>query len=82
MLQITKLVDGDFFGEMAMLAEDSKRSSTVIAIDICEIYCLEYKDFKATVLTNPEANELVKAVANERLNRILMEEEKHLMDHV
>ncbi|KAJ9578407.1 hypothetical protein L9F63_005365, partial [Diploptera punctata] len=78
--EIRKLCDGDFFGEIALVAEDSKRTATIIAEDICEVYRLDRRDFEVNVLSNPTAFELVKNVVAERLRETMIEEEKHLME--
>lgn len=39
------MYDGDYFGEISMLQNDYKRDTTIIAIEVCDIYCMNRKAF-------------------------------------
>jgi CRP-like cAMP-binding protein len=47
-----RLVVGDFFGEMALLAR-SRRSATVVAVGAVEAMVFETMDFRAFLIENP-----------------------------
>jgi cAMP-dependent protein kinase regulator len=50
---ITKLRDGDFFGEMALLS-DQPRSATVIALEDVELIRIDRQVVKKLIVTDPE----------------------------
>ena len=60
------LSDGDFFGEMALVAEGQRRSATVIATRSCDLLVLSSRDFQHLVHTNAEIGEAVSEVARQR----------------
>ncbi|PSN32935.1 hypothetical protein C0J52_24036 [Blattella germanica] len=79
-LFIRNLVDGDYFGEIALVAGDKKRMATILAVDISEVYRLDRKDYEKCILPDIEAYEALKAAAAERLKQTLLEEEKYKME--
>jgi voltage-gated potassium channel len=65
-----RLGDGDFFGEVAMISDDSRRTATVIAARTCELLSLSVRDFRRLVQSNAEIGEAVHEVARQRLEAI------------
>lgn len=60
------LEEGDFFGEMALIREDQKRSATVTAARPCELLVLSARDFRQLVRLNGDVAEAVREVARQR----------------
>jgi len=65
-----RLGDGDFFGEVAMISDDSRRTATVVAARTCELLSLSVRDFRRLVQSNAEIGEAVHEVARQRLEAI------------
>jgi CPA1 family monovalent cation:H+ antiporter len=67
-----KLGRGDFFGEMALLANRPRRAD-VTALGYCHLLVLEAIDFRALLGTDPSIRERINQVAADRLamNRTL-----------
>ncbi len=65
-----RLSEGDFFGEVAMISEDTKRTATVVAARTCELLSLSVRDFRRLVQSNAEIGEAVHEVARQRLEAI------------
>ncbi len=64
---IATLRDGDFFGEMALLAS-RPRANTVVAVDYCNLYTLEREKFDQVLDDFPEFAAEVRRVAERRRN--------------
>ncbi|KAK0087097.1 hypothetical protein PV325_001766 [Microctonus aethiopoides] len=47
--KICHLEDGSYFGEVALVMENEKRLSTIIAMETCEVYVLKRSDFVLTI---------------------------------
>lgn len=62
---IATLGEGAYFGEMALI-DSSKRSASIRAIDFCDLYSLEAKDFQEVILEYPEFYEKIKIMAESR----------------
>lgn len=58
---------GDYFGEIALLLDDTPRTATVTAITDLTVLALARWDFKALVKTNPEIAVEVMGVLAQRL---------------
>ena len=58
---------GDYFGEIALLLDDSPRTATVTAVTDVTLLALARWDFKALVKTNPEIAVEVMGVLAQRL---------------
>jgi voltage-gated potassium channel len=65
-----RLGEGDFFGEVAMISDDTRRTATVIAGRTCELLSLSVRDFRRLVQANAEIGEAVHEVARQRLEAI------------
>lgn len=63
-----KLREGDFFGEIALVAATT-RTATVIAAQPSELLRLDARDFRRLCARNPEIGAAVKEVAIQRLGR-------------
>jgi voltage-gated potassium channel len=64
-----RLGAGDFFGEIALIAERT-RTATVSAATTCKLLVLHKRDFVGFMAANPELAESVRAAARERLGEI------------
>ena len=60
-----RLVEGDFFGEMALLTGE-RRTATVTAIKPTDLLVLDCDDFHRFIDRNPEVAAQVRAVAQGR----------------
>ncbi|KAF5299414.1 hypothetical protein FQA39_LY11560 [Lamprigera yunnana] len=67
LFQICHLADGDHFGEIALVLDMVKRIATVVAIECCELYVLNRKDFLKAIDQFPEIKRKIKILANTRL---------------
>jgi signal-transduction protein with cAMP-binding, CBS, and nucleotidyltransferase domain len=54
LFQICHLVDGDYFGEIALLVPKQKRIANIIALETCQVYKLERKSFKKVMEANKD----------------------------
>lgn len=77
---IKTLDDGMHFGEIALLCEE-RRVATVTAVEVCDIYILNKRDFNYVMEDYPDARRKMMNVARTRLrsisrhNRIQLEED-------
>lgn len=67
--EICHLKDGDHFGEISLLEKGRKRTATIIALETCEIYKLEQKDFRRVVQPHTDLYERMQRVANDRMGK-------------
>lgn len=82
--QICHLDDGAHFGEVALLVPDQRRVANVVAIEVCEVYRLDSKDFRKCIAVHTELFAHIEKVATERIERAVLVEEQHkryLMRH-
>ncbi|KAI4454993.1 i[[h]] channel isoform e [Holotrichia oblita] len=75
--QVCHLQDGGYFGEMSLIAKDSKRIANVVAIETTEVYRLERKHFNGYLKTLPELYKKLERVAERRRENTLVMEEIH-----
>jgi len=75
--KICHLEDGGHFGEVALLVADQRRIASVIAIDICEVYRLDRKDFRRCIDVHSELFAEIERIAAERMERTNKLEERH-----
>ncbi|KAK9883757.1 hypothetical protein WA026_001945 [Henosepilachna vigintioctopunctata] len=66
---VCHLNDGAYFGEIALLSKETKRTANVIALEICETYRLDKKIFKSCLRKNPECLKIIQMVAELRHQR-------------
>jgi voltage-gated potassium channel len=65
-----RLEEGDFFGELALLARE-RRSATVTAVKSTDLLVLDCDDFHRLIDRNPEIGAQVRTVAQERTTQPL-----------
>ncbi len=61
-----ELKEGDFFGEIALLRKQQRRTATIIAARNCELLKLEAEEFHRLIQANPALAAAVEAVARKR----------------
>lgn len=66
--QIVQLGSGDFFGEIALLAE-VPRTAHIRSLGFCQLLRLERSDFLPFLNDNPELKTHIEAVASERMHQ-------------
>ena len=62
---LTTLTDGQFFGELALLFSQP-RTTSVRAVDYCDLYTLDKDTFDHVLTRYPEFAGHIKEVADER----------------
>lgn len=73
--EIAHLTDGSHFGEIAIVSEeDNLRVASVIAIDKCELYRLNKRDFARAIEPYPDLYYRIKKEAQSRLEETMTEE--------
>ncbi|XP_078038495.1 potassium/sodium hyperpolarization-activated cyclic nucleotide-gated channel 1 [Augochlora pura] len=75
--EICHLDDGAHFGEVALLVPDQRRVASVIAIEVCEVYRLDRKDFRKCIAVHTELFAKLENIASERIQRAVDIEEQH-----
>ncbi|XP_061931564.1 potassium/sodium hyperpolarization-activated cyclic nucleotide-gated channel 2 [Apis cerana] len=75
--EICHLDDGAHFGEIALLVPDQRRVASVIAIEVCEVYRLNRKDFRKCIAVHSELFAMIESIATERIERAVVIEEQH-----
>ncbi|GJQ67837.1 hypothetical protein Trydic_g16601 [Trypoxylus dichotomus] len=73
--EICHLFDGDHFGEIALVTAH-KRIATVIAVEPCELYKLDRKDFVQAILPYPDLLLKIERIAFSRLEETAELEDK------
>jgi CRP-like cAMP-binding protein len=61
------LYDGSHFGEISLLIKGKKRTASVKAMEMCEIYKLSQKDFRKVVEPHPELLQRMEKIALQRI---------------
>lgn len=75
--EIAHLEDGSYFGEIPVVMNQKKRSSNVIAIEICDVYRLAREDYVKCIQSNSVLAERFLTVAKARFAQINNVEEKN-----
>ncbi|XP_076762250.1 potassium/sodium hyperpolarization-activated cyclic nucleotide-gated channel 4 [Xylocopa sonorina] len=75
--EICHLDDGAHFGEVALLVADQRRVASVIAIEVCEVYRLDRKEFRKCIAVHTELFAKIEKIATERIERAMVIEEQH-----
>ncbi|XP_043582946.1 potassium/sodium hyperpolarization-activated cyclic nucleotide-gated channel 1-like [Bombus pyrosoma] len=75
--EICHLDDGAHFGEVALLVGEQRRVASVIAIEVCEVYRLDRKDFRKCISVHTELFAKIERLATERIERAMIIEEHH-----
>ncbi|XP_015589234.1 potassium/sodium hyperpolarization-activated cyclic nucleotide-gated channel 1 [Cephus cinctus] len=75
--EICHLDDGAYFGEVALLVQDQRRVASVVAIDICEVYRLDRRDFRKSIAVQSDLFAKIERIATERMEKTVLVEEQH-----
>lgn len=75
--EMCHLSDGAYFGEIALLVADQRRVASVIAIEVCEVYRLDRKDFRHCIDVHSELFAEIERIATERVEKTVRVEEQH-----
>lgn len=75
--KICHLDDGAYFGEIALLVADERRVASVIAIDVCEVYRIDRRDFRQCIAVHSELFAEIERIAIERVDKIVRAEKQH-----
>ncbi|KAL6256090.1 hypothetical protein P5V15_013325 [Pogonomyrmex californicus] len=75
--EICHLNDGAHFGEIALLVADQRRVASVVAIEVCEVYRLDRKDFRQCIDIHSELFAEIERIAAERIERTMRVEDQH-----
>ncbi|EFN71680.1 Potassium/sodium hyperpolarization-activated cyclic nucleotide-gated channel 2 [Camponotus floridanus] len=75
--EMCHLSDGDHFGEIALLVADQRRVASIIAIEVCEVYRLDRKDFRHCIDVHSELFAEIERIATERVEKTVRVEEQH-----
>jgi len=71
------LNDGAHFGEIALLMADQRRIVSVVAIEVCELYRLDRKDFRHCIDVHSELFAEIERISTERIEKTVRAEEQH-----
>lgn len=63
---ICNLYDGEYFGEISIILTERQRLVTVVAIEFCELYKMDSKDFIEIIIPITELNDRFEKVAYDR----------------
>lgn len=61
------MIDGDHFGEIALISTHETRVATVLAVETSELYRLDRSDFLHAILPYPDLLEKIQYIAQERM---------------
>ncbi|RZC37629.1 potassium/sodium hyperpolarization-activated cyclic nucleotide-gated channel 1-like [Asbolus verrucosus] len=78
--EVCHLEDGAHFGEIALVNQDSLRVASVIAVEICELYRLDRKDFVKAIHPYPDLLEKIQKIAADRMEKTNLLEEQYKRD--
>ncbi|XP_031571692.1 potassium/sodium hyperpolarization-activated cyclic nucleotide-gated channel 2-like [Actinia tenebrosa] len=67
--KVNELTDGSYFGEISVLT-NAKRTASVVAQTVCDVFVLHAEDFRDVVDEFPEMRTIMEIVAEERLNKM------------
>ncbi|KAL7301338.1 hypothetical protein TKK_0006070 [Trichogramma kaykai] len=76
--EVCFLEDGAHFGEVALLVQDQRRVASVVAVEVCEVYRLDRKDFRKCIAVHSDLFAKIEQVATERMQRTLLIEEQYV----
>lgn len=71
------LNEGAYFGEIALLVADQRRIASVVAIEVCDVYLLDRKDFRQCIAVHSELFAEIERIAAERIEKTVKAEEQH-----
>ncbi len=61
------LSNGDFFGELSLLAPTRRRTTSLVAITVCRLLVLDQRDFRRLMASVPEIESRIRAAAERQL---------------
>lgn len=67
--------DGAHFGEIALVMQDELRVASVIAVEVCELYRLDRKDFVKAIHPYPDLLDNIQRIAADRMEKTTMLDE-------
>jgi CPA2 family monovalent cation:H+ antiporter-2 len=70
-----RLEPGAFFGEMALLS-GGRRNADVVAVDFCQFFVLERRDFNMFTARHPTLRQMVSDLARERTEMNVMRQKR------
>ncbi|KAK4885905.1 hypothetical protein RN001_002176 [Aquatica leii] len=73
--EICHLEDGAHFGEIALVMRDELRVASVVAVDVCELYRLDRKEFVRAIHPYPDLLDNIQRIAADRMERTNMLDE-------
>ncbi|KAK9877517.1 hypothetical protein WA026_018625 [Henosepilachna vigintioctopunctata] len=73
--EICHLEDGSHFGEIALVNKAESRIASVVAIEICEVYRFDVKDFVRAIHPYPDLLDSIEKIAADRMEKTLMLDE-------
>ena len=63
------LSNGDFFGELALIAPTRRRSTEIVARGFCRLLVLTRRDFKRLASKDPRLESAIRQVADRQLDQ-------------
>ncbi|XP_068894024.1 potassium/sodium hyperpolarization-activated cyclic nucleotide-gated channel 2-like [Tenebrio molitor] len=78
--EVCHLEDGDHFGEIALVNPEPSRVASVIAVETCELYRLDRKDFIKAIHPYPDLLEKIQKIAADRMEKTNLMEEHYKRD--
>ncbi|KAF5302306.1 hypothetical protein FQA39_LY10345 [Lamprigera yunnana] len=67
--EICHLEDGAHFGEIALIMKNQLRIASVVAIDVCELYRLDRKEFVRAIHPYPDLLDNIQRIAADRMEQ-------------
>ncbi|XP_048510269.1 potassium/sodium hyperpolarization-activated cyclic nucleotide-gated channel 1-like [Athalia rosae] len=75
--EVCHLEDGAHFGEVALLVQDQRRVASVVAIEVCNVFRLERKDFRRCIAVHTDLFAKIERLATGRMEKTVLLEEQH-----
>ncbi|KAL3273779.1 hypothetical protein HHI36_015206 [Cryptolaemus montrouzieri] len=78
---VCHLQDGAYFGEISLILKNTKRTTDIIAIEVCEVFRLDKKAFRSCFKYDKYGVfEKMQMIAEQRLQRTAMLEETYKLE--
>ncbi|XP_044758489.1 potassium/sodium hyperpolarization-activated cyclic nucleotide-gated channel 2-like isoform X2 [Coccinella septempunctata] len=79
--EVCHLQDGAYFGEIALILKNTKRTTDIIAIEVCEVYRLDKKAFRSCFKYDRYGVfEKMQQIAEQRLQKTALLEETYKLE--
>ncbi|CAG5107469.1 Similar to HCN1: Potassium/sodium hyperpolarization-activated cyclic nucleotide-gated channel 1 (Oryctolagus cuniculus) [Cotesia congregata] len=75
--EICHLTEVSYFGEVSLLVKDQRRIASVIAIEVCEVYRLDRRDFRKYVAIHNDLFQQIERMAMTRMEKAILIEEQY-----